>query len=262
MTVPRFTVSTLVALLWLLAGTQAHAQFRSEMTAPAPPGVLSPDPSVWWIGPQLGANINTHKGDFLTDFCQCPFDNGSGVGVSAGIEIGHLFSPVVGLALKVLYSAMGADYSYEIQREALDVGTGEYVLARFERQNSVELGYFMVHPALQLYPFPGFYAFAGPAVGVKTVGNTTYTLVIVDERYQLDIGNPDSKIIEEDTGEIPEAEKMRMDLRFGFGLNIRLGRSFLFSPEVSYNLPMTTISSDDNWKAEAIHLIGVFKFEL
>jgi hypothetical protein len=25
---------------------------------------------------------------------------------------------------------------------------------------------------------------------------------------------------------------------------------------------MTTISSDDNWKAEAIHLIGVFKFEL
>ncbi len=261
MTVSRFTVSTLVALLWLIAGMQAHAQYRTQMSVPAPPSVLSPDPSVWWIGPQIGVNINSHTGDFLTDFCQCSFENGSGVGVSAGFEIGHMFSPLFGIALKAVYSDLRADYSYEIDLNAL-LNTGETVLARHERQNEVELGYFMFNPVLQLHPFPGFYLFAGPAVGVNTVGNTTYKVVMVDERYVIDIGNPDERTIEIDSGEIPGIEKLRMDVRFGFGLNIRLGRSFVFSPELSYNLPLTTISSDDNWKAEAIHVIGVFKFEL
>ncbi|MBE0644316.1 MAG: outer membrane beta-barrel protein [Bacteroidetes bacterium] len=262
MTVSRFTVSALIVLWCLLAGAQAKAQYRNEMMASPPPSVLSPDPSVWWIGPQLGLNINAHKGDFVTDVCQCSFENGSGVGVSAGIEIGHMFSGVFGVALKALYSDLSADYSYVIQRDAILKPTREIVQADFERQNVVKLGYFMINPVLQLHPFTGFYVFAGPAIGVRTVGTRTYTLVMVDERYFFDYEDPESKVVEDDSGEIPEAENVRMDFRAGFGVNIRLGRSFLFSPEVSYNFPLSNISSDNNWKAEAIHLIGVFKFEL
>ncbi|MFA6235041.1 MAG: hypothetical protein WC824_12785 [Bacteroidota bacterium] len=261
MTVSRSFVTASIVLLCLAAAPRLQAQFRTEMQSAPPPGVLSPDPSLWWIGPQIGANINSHVGDFITDFCQCSFENGSGVGITAGIEVGHMFSPMFGFAAKIIYNNMNADYSYIIRQDAQVVGGG-IVQADFERKNEVGLGYFMLNPVLQFYPFPVFYLFAGPAVGIKTAGNQTYTLRIADDRYEFAIGDPSTRIVEEDSGEIPGAEGLRMDFRAGLGANIRLGRSFLFSPEVSYNFPLTTISTDDNWKAEAIHLIGVFKFEL
>ena len=248
-------------LLLPLAAPRLMAQNHSSWAAAPPSGVLSPTPSQWWIGPQIGANLVTHSGDFVTDFCQCSFADGSGAGISVGLELGHMLSPWFGLALKAVYSGMGADYSYFIMRNAV-LETGETVLARHERTNRVELGYLSFNPVLQLHPFNGLYFFAGPAVGFNTAGTTEYTLKIADDRYLFDIGGPEERPIEEDNGDIPGLESLRLDLRFGLGANIRLGRSFLFSPEVSYNLPMTTISSDDNWKAEAFHLIGVFKFEL
>jgi hypothetical protein len=262
MTVSRSIVSAFVVCLYLVAVPGVQAQFRTEFQAAPPPGVLSPDPSVWWIGPQLGINIVSHKGDFVSDFCQCSFENGSGIGVSAGFEFGHMLSPVFGIAAKVIYSNMSADYSYIINRLALLLPDDEWVLADFERKNEVRLGYFMINPVLQFHPVPAFYLFAGPAIGVKTAGNRTYTLTVVDERYFWGLGDPTTKIVEQDSREIPEVEGTRVDLRAGLGANIRFGRKFLFSPEVSYNMPLSKISSDDNWKAEAIHIIGVFKFEL
>lgn len=255
----------LIALLLLgSSGTTLHAQFRSEAGAPPPPSVLSPDPSQWWIGPQIGASLTTHTGDFITDFCNCAFEDGSGAGVAVGIEIGRMFSPLFGIALKAVYNDLSADFSYKITQEAWVNELNQYVPAEHERRNRVELGYFMLHPALQIHPFNGFYIFLGPAVGFNTTGTTSYTLVMTDERYMFDpaTGDADGRTIEEDSGEIPGLESLRLDFRVGAGFNIRLGRSFLVAPEVSYNLPLTTISSDDNWEAEAIHLIAVFKFEL
>ncbi|MFZ1729975.1 MAG: hypothetical protein WBQ23_01960 [Bacteroidota bacterium] len=262
MTVSRLIVPTFIVMLFLAVAPRVHAQFRSDMQAAPPPGVLSPDPSQWWIGPQIGINVVSHTGDFVSDFCKCSFENGSGLGISAGLEFGHMLSSVFGIAAKVVYSDMSADFSYLITQPTILIPSGETVDADHERKTVVKLGYFMINPVLQLYPFPSFYVFAGPAFGVKTTGNRTYTLTIVDERYYFGIGDPDSRIIEIDSGEIPEAEGMRTDLRAGLGANIRLGRKFLFSPEVSYNMPLSNISSDDNWKAEAIHIMGVFKFEL
>lgn len=262
MTQSRTSILAAMLLFLLLAAPPLNAQYQRNWSAAPPSGVLSPTPSQWWIGPQIGANLITHSGDFVTDFCQCTFADGSGAGVTVGIELGHMISPWLGLALKAVYSGMGADYSYFIMRNAVLKETGETVEARHERTNRVELGYFAFNPVLQIHPFNGLYVFAGPAVGFTTAGTTEYTLKIADDRYLFDIGGPEARVIEEDKGDIPGLESLRLDLRFGIGANLRLGRSFLFSPEVSYNLPMTTISSDDNWNAEAFHLIGVFKFEL
>lgn len=262
MTSPRNFLIASALLLCMLAAPRLMAQYHTNWSAAPPSGVLSPTPSQWWIGPQIGANLVTHSGDFITDFCQCSFEDGSGAGVSVGIELGHMLSPWLGLAVKAVYSGMGADYSYFLMRDAVLIETGETVPARHERTNRVELGYFAFNPVLQLHPFNGMYVFAGPAVGFTTAGTMEYTLKIADDRYMFDIGDPDARVVEADNGDIPGLESLRLDLRFGIGANLRLGRGFLISPEVSYNLPMTTISSDDNWKAEAFHFIGVFKFEL
>jgi hypothetical protein len=265
MTQMRYSVLLAIVLLCCAAPKHVSAQFHGGLSVapPAypPPSVLSPDPSYWWIGPQIGVNINSHAGDFITELCDCRFDNGSGAGISVGLELGHMLSPWFGIALKAVYNDLGADYSYQLVRDA-QIITGEIVPVDFERRNRVELGYLMLNPVLQLYPVPWAYLFLGPGVGVNTAGTTTYTLAVVDERYELAFEEGDERVVEEDSGEIPGLESLRMDMRFGIGANLRLGRSLVFSPEVSYNLPLTTISSDDNWKAEAIHLLGVFKFEL
>lgn len=262
MTFPRFF--SLAALLLVLCGTATPsvAQFRSGMQSAPPPSVLHPAPSRWWIGPQAGANLTTHSGDFVTDFCDCGFEDGAGTGLSLGFEVGHYLSNTFAVALKAVYSDLRGDYSYQLLEDAevKDEGLVEDVL--FERRNTVILGYFMIHPVLQLHPLNGLYLFAGPAVGVRTTATQEYTKVVVDERFEYELGDAESRIVSRDTGELPRAESLRADLRVGIGANLRIGRSVLFSPEASYGYPLTTISDDDNWSAEAIHLIGVFKIEI
>ncbi len=252
------------APLLVLLGTAApvHAQFRSGMQAAPPPSVLHPAPSQWWIGPLAGANLNSHTGDFVTDFCDCGFEDGSGTGMSLGLEIGHYLSSTFAIALKAMYSDLRADYSYQIREDAEVLGEGLVEDVLFERRNTVVLGYFMIHPVLQLHPIRGLYVFAGPALGVSTTATQEYTKVVTDERFDFELGDSETRIVSRDTGDLPRAESLRADLRFGVGANLRLSRSILFAPEVSYAYPLTTISDDDNWSAEAIHLIGVFKFEI
>lgn len=260
MRILRFISHIMLPLLLFTAST-AQAQFRSEVSASPPPSVLHPAPSLWWIGPQIGASINMHAGPFFTEFCQCSFEDGEGLGVGLGIELGHEFSPGLAIAVKLLYNDLRADYSYIIRRETL-LETGEVVELDHERSNNIEIAYFMLHPALQYHLFPGFYLFAGPAIGINAIAEQTYTLRITDDRYEIAFGGGDERVIDVDSGEIEDKESLRVDVRAGLGFNIRLARSFLFAPEVSYGMPITTIASADEWKASALHIIGVFKFEL
>jgi hypothetical protein len=132
----------------------------------------------------------------------------------------------------------------------------------FERNNTVVISYFMINPVLQLYPLPWVYLFAGPAIGANMSATQEYTKVNADDRFLYYLGDEESRLVEQDSGDLENPESLRADLRVGLGANIRLGRGFHFSPEVSYGYPLTTISDVEGWNASAIHLIGVFKFEL
>lgn len=245
-------------LLLLLLPCMLHAQ--SHEFGPAPSDVLSPAPPDWWFGPNIGVNLVTHEGAFLTDYCQCEFRDGSGTRLTLGFELGRMFTPVIGVAVKALYNDMGAEFSYKllIPTEVLNEGI---VDVEHERKNVVKLSYFMLHPVLILQPLPFFYLFGGPAVGVTGTSTQEYTLTNVDPQFDLAVGGGDSRVVAMDSGEIPRAESLRMDLRAGLGLNLRLGRRLRFSPEVSYGIPLTTISDDDDWKAQAIHATAILKFE-
>lgn len=253
-----------ILLLVIFAAEGGRAQYRSGFAPSAPPSVLHPAPSRWWIGPQLGAGLNTHRGDFITDFCDCPFEDGSGVGFSAGIELGHFLSENFAVALKAVYNDFRADYSYSIILPAWvvdDDGNAEYVDVEHIRSNTVVLSYLMLNPVLQFFPFGGLYVSVGSGIGISTTATQEYALEFSDE-YLIYVGDPERRVIERDSGELPDASGFRADLRIGAGYNIRLARNFTFAPEVSYVYPLTRIGEDDNWFAESILLMGVFKFEL
>jgi len=260
MKISRCAVSVLFLVL-LCCGQEAGAQYRSDFSSVPPPGVLSPDPSKWWIGPQIGANLNTHSGDFITDFCECSFEDGSGIGFGMGVEIGHFLSSSFAFAVKVLYDDLRADYAYNITLPT-EVENEGILDIPYERKNSVVLSYLMVNPVLQFYPVSLLYVFAGPAIGVSGTATQEYTLQLADENFEYVIGDPTTNLVEKDSGEIPRVESLRADVRAGIGANIRIGRGISFSPEVSYALPLTRISDDENWEAAAVRLIGVFKFDI
>ena len=264
MTTIRFAVRIVTLLLAVIVVSgSAAAQYRSSHYPAPPPSVLSPDPSPWWIGPQLGAGINSHGGDFITDFCDCGFEDGSGYGFAIGIEAGHFLSSSVAVAVKLVYNDYRADYATPVTEEAyifeLDTDVPD---VQFERQMTVNISYLMLHPVVELYPFPWLYLFAGPAVGVSATAEQEYVKVLTDERFLYGLGEPESHVVTKDSGEIPRVESFRADLRAGIGANLRIGRNLVFSPEVSYGYPLTTISDDDNWSASAIHVMGVLKIEL
>ncbi len=261
----RGTVAAILLLLFFSLPTN-RALSQWSMQAMPPPDVLNPTPSAWWWGPQIGVNLNTHEGEFFTKFCECSFKDGSGVGITAGVEVGHMLSPGLGIAVKLLYNDLQAQYSNRVIESTQvvdrdDPSKYEFLDIEWERKNDVKLGYFMLHPVLQLYPMHWLYVFAGPAIGIKTTATQSYSK-IPDEQFEILVGDPNVRVVTEDSGPIPDAASTRADLRAGLGLNIRLGRSIRIAPEVSYGLPLTTISDDDDWKAQAIHATAVLKFDL
>jgi hypothetical protein len=257
---PALLTGLFVALALLCGAGQAAAQW--SMQALPPPSVLHPPPSMWWIGPQVGINAASHSGTFYTSYCECEFSDGSGTGLTLGVEVGRRLSPVLNVALKLLYNDLRAEYSYPIRLLAYEVISEEYVEADHERHNDVRLGYVMLHPVLQFQPLPFLYFFAGPAVGIRTTATQLYTLRLTDPQFVMEFGDSNERVIEEDSGDIPDSQAIRADLRAGIGLNFRLGRTIRLAPELSYGVPLTTISDVDGWKASALHAVAVLKIDL
>lgn len=249
----------LVAAVFLLFAPAAHAQF-SFGNAP-PPDVLHPAPSRWWIGPQLGVNLNTHEGEYFTSFCECSFRDGSGTGLTAGVEIGHMLAPWLGVALKLVYNDLQAQYSTPIRLPSKTIDD-EIIDVDYTRELDVRLGYIMLHPVVQIQPLPFIYLFAGPAIGLRTTAKQDYTLRINDPTIEFEYTRLDDQLITDDSGEIPNAESLRADLRAGLGFNLGIGRGLRLAPEVSYGIPLTTIADDDDWEASAIHITAVLKIDL
>ncbi|MBL0175355.1 MAG: hypothetical protein IPP94_08855 [Ignavibacteria bacterium] len=257
----RFFPSVFVATLLLGATPLLHAQYRS-IAPPLPPDVLNPTPKYWYIGPQLGVSQNTHAGDFLPECDKCLFADGSGIGIIAGIQIEHLPTPDWGIALKLLYDDKRAEYStaFSGMRQVVD---GSVVDVPVERVMDARIAYFVINPMLELFPIKNLYLLAGPAIGLPMTSQYSVKERMLDPNFVFwSTGTDEAFLQPQEWTDIPDVTAPRIDVRVGIGYNLKLSRSVIFAPEVTYEYPLTNISSDDNWKASAIHGVAVLKFAL
>ncbi len=223
------------------------------------PSVLNPTPRDFWVGPQAGLAMTTHSGGFLTPLCRCEFADGTGKGFIAGVELGYTLSRVVAVAVKVLYQDLRGDYSNTVTLPTLVVGEPERVPVAFQRDLKLGLSYLSINPMLQLHPLWGFYVQAGPAFGIRTKSSYSYTMRPIDPAYTyLADGSSVAEILE-DSGELDGAKSTRLDVRVGAGYNLPLSKYVFLAPEVTYNLPVSTIAADDDWKVSAIQVAAVLK---
>lgn len=265
----RFLERTVLILLAVALAAPLSAQVMrvwEESAPPPPPSVLDPAPRIWWIGPQLGAGLNTYSGTYTTKSCNCSFTDGDGTGFNIGVEVGHLFSPGIGAVVKLLYNDFsGASTNTVVeQTEVLDEATGtlETVPLTIERKLDAKLAYMTFAPMVHLYPFGGFYLLAGPGVGFNVTATQTYTRTILDEGYVFWNSGAPGSTVEGDTGDLPDASGLRVDVRAGIGYALRLGSSVLLAPEVTYVYPFTEVHSGDNWSVSSLHFTGVLRILL
>jgi hypothetical protein len=261
-----FSVTFMIAMTALTVN-HADAQFHAPAPAsPLPPDVLGPAPRIWWFGPLVGVNLTEHGGDISTGFCDCTFRDGSGTGFRIGAELGHMFNPQWGFAVKLFYDDMQAQYSNQILEKAPvwdpDPDKIEDVISNYERKLDVRLSYFVLNPMLHFYPVGGLYLMAGPGIGFSSTSTMEYTKTNLDG-YIFKRNGEETAVIDRDSGEIQNVNSLRLDLRAGIGYALRLGRNISFAPEVTYNFPFTTISSsDDDWEASAINITAVLRIAI
>lgn len=253
-------------LFALVFCSSLQAQPFAAESAPMP-DVLGPAPVIWDLGLQLGMNLNQHTGDFQTQICNCTFANGSGKGVLLGAELSHKFNDDVGFAFKFLYDDKRATYDRRTREETLVLvvdESGKFVSTQlpldYNNIADVRFSYAVFNPVIEIFPLWGLYILAGPAVGIRLKSTYEYKKSFVDPGYYfIDNDQPENTI---ESADIPGSESIRIDIRAGLGYNLKLSRTAYFAPEVSFDYPISKISSDDNWFARALHVVGVLKIRL
>ncbi|MAT39207.1 MAG: hypothetical protein CL946_06355 [Ectothiorhodospiraceae bacterium] len=262
------TSFSILALLFVLNGQSAAQVFHAEPKQPAPPpAVLFPEPTYWFLGIIAGVNINQHEGDFITRSCERRFFEASGTGIHVGLQLEHMLEPYLGVAVKVLYNSFDADgvtFAPKVPTKVVDEATGteSELPLDLEYTSNVTLGYVTVNPVLELFPIGGLYLFGGPAVGLRVTSTYDCFARIVEPGFVFVSTGTETAENEQGVIDVPSAEGIRLDVRGGIGCNLRLGKKVTFAPEVSYIFPLTLISDDDDWKANAISAVAVLKIHL
>ncbi len=269
----KFLLLFILPLLATLPAQETSAQeaaareFSRSAAFPQPPprpDVLGPSPIIWRLGIDLGLNMNSLKGSYSTPACDCIFENGSGKGALWGAELSRMFSENWGVALKLLVDDMRGTVTKDSTKQYVvwDQQTDQITsaLISHERTLDTRLTYLVLNPMLQLYPFGGLYLMAGPAVGIRVIATTEMREKILDDRYTFVNGLSENTI--EPATDIPSSEAIRLDLRAGIGYNLKLGRTVIFAPEVSFAYPLSNISSRSDWLVSTFRIVGVLKFEL
>ena len=261
---PIFDLRSIVFALVLLAIPLGRACAQFAAAPPLMPDVLNPTPKYWYIAPLLGVNSNMHNGDFLPAYCdQCKFADGTGTALMVGLQLEHLPTPDYGFAVKLLYDDKSAIYTQampSVQRLATDLST---VTVAVERTMDAKLAYLVINPVFEIFPLKHLYIFAGPGIGIPMTNEYSVKERMLDPNFAyVESGSNEVQLGQTEWTEIPGLKSPRIDIRAGIGYNLKLSRSVILAPELSYEYAITTISDDDNWKASAMHGVVVLKFAL
>lgn len=261
---PTIALRAIVFALVLFAIPCGKAGAQFAAAPPLLPDVLNPTPKYWYIAPLIGVNSNTHGGDFLPAYCnECKFGDGKGTALMVGLQLEHLPTPDYGIAVKLLFDDKSAQYTQampSVQRLVTDLST---VTVAVERTMDAKLAYFVINPVFEVFPLKHLYLFAGPGIGFPVTNEYTVKERMLDPNFAyVESGSNEVLLGQSEWTEIPGVKSPRIDIRAGIGYNLKLSRSVILAPELSYEYPITTISDDDNWKASAMHGVVVLKFAL
>lgn len=174
------------------------------------------------IGPSLNLNYNMHSPSFsypIVGGSPILFDeNANGIGASVGLIGNFPINDIITISGRLAYNMLNG----ALEKESYKLSTS---LSSFE-----------ITPAVQLYnlfPIRPLYLMGGLELGIPLSKN-------------FDIESDGSEIVTE--RDIPDAS-FRAALGLGVGYTFKLSEKVYLSPELSLRIPLTSVSSNDNFKS-------------
>ncbi|MAT39759.1 MAG: hypothetical protein CL946_09170 [Ectothiorhodospiraceae bacterium] len=223
--------------------------------------ILRPGVHMLLVGPYGGLNINMHSGYFAVyegDILCCEFDEGDGIGPVFGVKG---FVPIAGefyLTPRIAYESRDGEFDampIVLPIRGID---NQIEMATFENTLDASLSALAIDVlgAYVLVPSVGLYVAAGPSLSLLMSPEYTKTETITappNVDYQ---SGTNTQVLFE--GDLELTESIVFDLRFGLGAMIQVSDGIFVNPEVLYSLGLTNISTENDWKANAIQpTIGV-----
>jgi|GEM_PF-211453 len=207
------------------------------------------------LGIYGGLNMNLHNPSFPYTVFIAPDgilrstnytvdDYESGIGFNAGFIVNYPLTDIFTLSGRLGYNGLGGTLvtSSENDQFFLDLGA---TTSNTNVSLEATLGYFEISPMVQLYnlvPVDNFYFLVGPEIGIPISNdiqdNSTLTLD----------GQTTSLGVQPNGGnefEIADAD-IRFALGIGVGYSFEVSENIFVTPEISYRLPFTDISSAEN----------------
>lgn len=208
------------------------------------------------FGLYLGGNANLHSNDFnlqpdpITDDLQLvPFNEGyTGLGFNVGGIINVPIDSMFTLTGRIGYHTMNSEFTNSFAWNSTN-NTDFDTTSNYALDNS--LGYFEVTPGVQVYnliPVDNLYLLGAVELGFPLTQNSNYTQEVTEVPPGATINEPNPRtIFDEDT----EAAA-RVALAIGAGYSYRIADNWILSPELSFRIPLTQVSSAnrfDSWSA-------------
>jgi hypothetical protein len=221
-----------------------------------------------YIGPAAGVNITGNGGSFssLNGEQNCPqFTAGNAIGFYLGLTAEYMLGEDANsnssIIARILYDNMpiffteaGADYPAQYPN-------GQVV--NTSTSHDVQISYPMITTEImyKINPFGNLFGFTvGPTFGIPIGGNQEERFNLVDPPEAQFIRDPNidpanyinfdrTLIVYNDA--IRNSNPFRLGLKIGAHLEISQGK-MLIVPNVNYNFGITTVSSTDAWRINAL----------
>lgn len=210
------------------------------------------------VGIYGATGLNSHSVDFNkllgTPNCCSGFETGSGIGLNIGMIFQYPISETIELDLRASILDLSADLISTQQIPISDLDNPNTIdLAETEHLIATNISSFGLNFGLNYYPIQYLYLHTGAFAGMLINGDFEQ-----EERLTM----PTNRGVFKDTGtrkrneisdEIPELNGITTFLKFGVGYSLLLNDrgTFLLVPEVSFNLGMNNVNSQQ-WKVNQI----------
>lgn len=212
------------------------------------------------FGLYAGGNANFHSNDFnlqpnpfVTDL-EVPFNQGAtslgfNVGGLINVPIDSMFTITGRIGYHTMNSNFDNSFAWHTTADPADNNPAFDTTSNYTLDNS--LAYLEIAPGVQIYnliPVDNLYLLGGFEFGIPLTENTNFTQEITEVPVDATIPDPNSRTIFDEEKDAAA----RMAIAVGAGYTFRISDNWLLSPEVSFRIPITQVSSADRFDSWSV----------
>lgn len=200
----------------------------------------------FWVYAFIGGNVNFHS---IKKLGELNIEKSEGSGGNLGIGFQYFVRKNLTLGINLLV-VDEKHVNWKIKPFAVyDSDREVWIEFGPDVNRDVKLSYFVVNPMLKLYS-KNFYFEIGSAVGFLSdrVYKQKAGYRVLDESFNFLYGGT-----VESSDKIENTRSIRFSLPIGIGYDLRLGRFAIFV-EGKYDIGLTNVTKDDDWKISSFQL--------